>query len=512
MNRRQFLKTTTAAAVATLASTGCASGATRPSSTRSTAATTTSRPIGSNNDLRVAVIGFNGQGRAHIGWMKKMRGVRLVALCDVDEAVLNPMAEKLEKDDGIRVERFRDLRKLLDSKEIDAVTIATPNHWHAAATVFACQAGKDVYVEKPAAHSIWEGRRMVEAARKYKRVVQVGLNNRSRPSLDAAFAYLHSGAIGKIKSSRAWDFKRRQSIGRVSGPQKIPQTIDYDLWCGPAPLLPLTRTNLHYDWHWQWPWGNGEIGNNGTHQLDMLRWGLGKENLPKSVTAFGGRYLVNDDGDTPNTHVVLYDYDGIPVIYEARALPSSSTSQNMDDVEGTAYGSDKTRVIVGGKAGVGSGFAIFCEGGYLVDATVRDNEGKTVKEFGPREDGIRPPDAFVRAVRSRKIEDLRTDILQGHLSACLCHIGNIALQCGESVSLAKAGAALRSDGTGAAALDRMLQHLTRNGVDTSTATVTLGPSLVMDSKAERFVGDGSERANWFLRESHREPFAIPERL
>ena len=500
MNRRQFLKVTGAGALAVLSS-SCRRD-------QSPGAMATTRPLGANSDIRVAVIGFNSHGKSHIRAYKSMPGVRLVALCDVDEQVLQTQAAELEKE-NIRVKTYRDLRALFDSKEIDAVSIATPNHWHALATIWACQAGKDVYVEKPASHNIWEGRKMVEAARKYHRMVQADLDFRSRPALDEAFAFVRSGQIGRIVFVRAWDYKRRESMGKVIGPQKIPANIDYNLWTGPAPMLPLMREKLHYDWHWQWATGNGEIANNGSHQLDQVRWALGQDHLPKSVLSFGGRYGYIDDGQTPNTHVAVYDCDGIPVIYEARGLPEGSGSQKMDDFVGETAGGKPLRIPHGESSNQGN--ILFCEGGYCRDGVIYDNDGKEIRQFkSPAANG--PQANFIKALRSRKLSDLKTDILQGHRSTSICHMGNIPLLCGEPMTFEKARQTISGNPQATKALTRMVQHLTANGIDATKAPITVGAALTMDSKTERFTGAGSEQANLFLKNAFRPPFVIPREV
>lgn len=503
MNRRQFLT------VATAGATGLALSACR--STRSS--TSTTRPIGANGDIRVAVVGFNGQGRAHIRAYQKMPGVRLVALCDVDDKVLHTQADALAKDE-VKVQTYRDIRRLLDSNEVDAISCALPNRWHSLAAVWACQAGKDACIEKPVSHCIWEGRKAVEAARKYGRMVQVSLNNRSRPALDAAFAFLQSGQLGRITHARVWDFKRRETMGKLTGPQRIPDSIDYDLWTGPGPMLPLTRTKFHYDWHWQWATGNGEIANNGSHHLDLLRWALGKSTLPRTVQSFGGRFGYVDDGQTPNTQVAVYDYDGIPVVYESRGLPENSGATNMSNVD--AATSDGKPVVFPHKNS-NHDIAVFCEGGYYFNAAVFDNDGKEVRRFEPSKadtaPGARRPQAnFINAMRTRKNADLKTDIEHGHLSAAFCHMGNCSFTSGKPVSFDEAKSTLAENPHAAAALARMQAHLTANGVDPANTPLTVGPVLTMDSRTERFTGKDSERGNLFLKDSYRGPFVIPERV
>jgi predicted dehydrogenase len=534
MDRRQFLKRSafTAAAAALGAASGCTSNEYRGRRGAQLGLAPTSRPIGANDDIRVAVVGFNNHGKSHIRAYRRMPGVRIVALCDCDERVLNTAADGLAKD-GVRVERYRDIRRLLENKEVDAISCAMTNRWHTLAGVWACQAGKDVCVEKPVSHCIWEGRKLVEAARKYDRVVQADLDNRTRPALDQAFGYVRGGAIGKVVHVRAYDYKRRVSMGKVSGPQKIPNEIDYDLWCGPAPLLPLMRQKFHYDWHWQWAHGSGEIANNGSHHLDMVRWALGKAHLPRTALSFGGRYGYADDGQTPNTQVAVYDFgDGVPVVYEARGLPrgaaetratsrpTTSPAAEMDDVVGVLANGKPLRVVNDRRASAMGGVILVCEGGYSVGVKVYDNDAKLIRDFddnaGDSTDTsrMRPQEHFIRAVRSRRSEDAKTDILQGHLSAGFCHMGNVSLQCGEPMSFASAAdvTEVRANAHARAALERMVTHLQANGVDTKAARVTMGPTLTMDSSSERFVGQGSERANWFIKDSYRDPFVVPERV
>jgi len=239
-----------------------------------------SQVSGANQDIRVGVIGFRSKGRTHIADMLKIPGVRVVALCDVDTAILEREAEIFRKR-GVPITTYTDVRRLIASNEVDVVTTATPNHWHGLITVWACQAGKDVYVEKPVSHNVWEGRQMVRAARKYNRIVQSGTQNRSDTAIIAAAKWVKEGHLGRVKFARGLCYKPRPNIGKVSGPQKIPAGIDYDLWCGPAPAGPLMREQLHYDWHWVWDTGNGDLGNQGIHQMDIARWFLGEKGLAR---------------------------------------------------------------------------------------------------------------------------------------------------------------------------------------------------------------------------------------
>jgi len=268
LSRRSFLKTTALAAAGVTLS-----------------ARSWGQVTGANGDVRVAVVGRNGRGKNHLASLRVLKGVRVVALCDADTAVLEKAATAL----GGGVRTYTDIRELLASPEIDAITIATPNHWHSLMGIWACQAGKDVYVEKPISHNVWEGRQLVAAARKYHRVIQAGVQIRSGDGLVEAVQWVRAGHLGKITAARGFCYKRRPSIGRTSGPQPVPATANYDLWTGPAPLVPLRRARLHYDWHWVYPTGNGDVGNQGIHQMDVARWFLGEAGLPRHTLSIGGR-------------------------------------------------------------------------------------------------------------------------------------------------------------------------------------------------------------------------------
>jgi predicted dehydrogenase len=290
IKRRTFLKTTALGLAATAFS-----------------ARSWSQVAGANSDVRVAVVGLNGRGNNHLSSLRAIPGVRIVAICDVDTAVLDRTATELAKH-NIAPEKFTDVRKLLAMPGLDAITIATPNHWHSLCAIWACQAGVDSFVEKPVSHNVWEGRQLVAAAAKYSRVVQAGTQIRSGEGLIEAVAWTRAGNLGKITAARGFCYKRRDSIGRAPGPMPVPQTIDYDLWSGPAPVIPPHRNTprngpVHYDWHWIWNYGNGDVGNQGIHQMDVARWFLGESGLPRHTLSTGGRLGYEDDGETPNTQV-----------------------------------------------------------------------------------------------------------------------------------------------------------------------------------------------------------------
>lgn len=450
-----------------------------------------SQVSGANSDIRVAVVGFGSRGGSHISAFSGMKGVRLAALCDCDSHILDG-AVKRQADKGNKVEAYTDVRKLLENKDIDAISTATPNHWHSLITIWSCQAGKDVYVEKPVSHNVFEGRQCVEAARKYNRIVQAGTQSRSNGAQREAFAWVREGNLGKIKIARGLCYKRRPTIGKVDGPQPIPANIDYDLWCGPALKLPLMRKKLHYDWHWVWNTGCGDIGNQGIHEMDKSRWALGKSELAPKVYSIGGRLGYVDDGETANTQMSVFNYGDALLIFEVRGLPTSSGDGSMDKYRGEAVGQ-----------------VIECEGGYLSGSTAYGPDGKSVKKFSGKgsEDHFAN---FIRAVRSRKKEDLNADILEGHLSSALCHLGNISYRLGKQADPDELHAALKTDSAAAETLARMEEHLAANGVDLKQTKLSIGPTLAFDPKAERFIGN--DKANELITRPYRPSFVVPEKV
>jgi predicted dehydrogenase len=488
MNRRQFLKNSTL----TAASLSLLPGLT--SIGRAQTANVNARVIGANDDIRVAVIGFNGRGKNHLEGMLGLKGVRVVALCDVDSKVLDREVKKFQ-DDNKPVTGYQDIRRLLENKDIDAITIATPNHWHSLAAIWGIQAGKDVYVEKPVSHNVWEGRQLVTAARKYGRIVQTGTQCRSSPGLAEAVAWVQAGNLGKIKLARGLCYKRRESIGKTTGPQPPPATVNYDLWVGPAPMEPLRRSKLHYDWHWVWPTGNGDLGNQGIHQMDVARWFLGETELSPRIVSAGGRLGYEDDGTTPNTLVAFHDYPTAPLIFEVRGLPSKPDDSKMDNYRGASVG-----VVVD------------CEHGYLVipsyeKVNVFDQDHKLVKSFGGKGDHY---ENFIGAMRSRKTSDLHADILQGHISSSLCHTANISYRLGTTAKPDVLKEAIRDNKELAESVGRMQEHLGVNGVNLTDTPATLGAMLKMDPKTERFTDN--KDANAMLATSYRAPFVVPEQV
>jgi len=389
------------------------------------------RAAGANQQLRVAVVGIRGRGRSHISHFSKREDTAVVALCDVDSRLFPERAKEVEERTGKAPQLVGDLRRLLDDKSIDVITIAAPNHWHALAAVWACQAGKDVYVEKPVSHNVSEGRKIVEAARKYGRVVQTGTQSRSSEGVRQAIEFLRSGKLGPIYMSRGLCFKPRGSIGHKDD-APVPAGVDYNLWLGPAPERPFNPNRFHYEWHWNWDYGNGDIGNQGIHQMDVARWGLGKDTLPTKIESQGGRFGYKDDGQTPNTQVATFRYDDALLTYEVRGLPTDA------------------------ERGVKIGNLFYGPEGYLAI-----NGDKWSTYFGHKEEPGPSGDGggdhfgnFVEAVHSRKPELLHAEILEGHLSSALCHLANISYRLGRSLDFDPKAETFASDPEASAMLTR----------------------------------------------------------
>lgn len=452
-----------------------------------------SKVLGANDDIRIAVVGIRSKGADHIKLFRNTPGVRIVALCDVDKDILDREAEKF-KDRGERVDLYADVRKLLENKNVDALVVATPNHWHSLIGIWGCQAGKDVYVEKPISHDIWEGRRLVEAARKYNRIVEAGTQSRSDEGLMAISDYLKQGNLGKILFARGLCYKPRPSIGKVSGPQPVPPSVDYDLWCGPAPKGPLMRQQLHYDWHWFWATGNGDIGNQGIHEMDKCRWLIGQQGLPPRVMSFGGRLGYIDDGETANTQVAILDYRPAPIIFEVRGLPAKVGVRYMDRYRGIDIGE-----------------VLQCEGGYIAGDFAYENDGKKIRQFN-RDGGAKHHLNFLQALRSRKTSELNAPIEEGHFSSALCHMANISQRLGEPAGGDAIIKGLEKNVMLMDSFERFQEHLLLNEVSLSKTPRILGPWLEMDALAEKFTGGWAEKANSQLRRECRSPFVVPEKV
>jgi predicted dehydrogenase len=427
MNRRLFL--IGAAATARAASTGA--------STK-----------GPNDSIRVAIVGLRGRGRDHIAGFLEQPDADLAALCDVDENLLAKRAGEIEARGRRKPAMFTDFRKLLEDRSIDVVAIATPNHHHAIQTIWACQADKDVYVEKPASHTIREARQMVAATRRYNRIVQHGTQSRSIPLYLEAMTLLRSGLLGDPYMARAIVYKWRDPIGRAQ-PEPVPAGVHYDLWLGPAPEKPFTRNRFHYNWNWLWDFGNGDVGNQGIHEVDAARWGLGVT-YPTRVSAMGGHYMFDDDQETPNTLTAVWEFDDDgrkkSIVFELRHWIT-----NGEAGMGEPVGGEPPRNIIGN-------LFYGCRGYMALDSQdtsyrtwlgkerragpARTQTGSTVDDWVyrvRRKFGSAPPRGgdhfanFLAAVRRRDPKILNAEIEEGAISTTLIHLANISYRLGRTI-------------------------------------------------------------------------------
>jgi predicted dehydrogenase len=453
------------------------------------------RKVGANDRINVCVMGFNSRGQGHIDEFLKLPETEVVALCDVDTRTFARSIKKVQDKTGKTPRCEQDIRRILEDKHIDVISIATTNHWHALGAIWAVQAGKDVYVEKPVSHNVSEGRRMVEFARKYGRIIQTGTQSRSSGSIRAAMEFMHAGKLGKITLARALCYKPRGSIGKADGEQPIPSEIDYDLWLGPAPKRPLMRKKLHYDWHWVWDYGNGDLGNQGIHQMDLARWGLNKHELPRAVQSLGGRFGYVDDGETPNTQLVFLDYGDSQLIFEVRGL--STEALHGATVGNIFYGTE--------------GMIVFGSGG----AVRLSPSGEKLQTF--KGEGEKHFANFIKAVQSRQVSDLSADIEEGHLSSALCHLGNISYRLGAPAPFNPRTQAFGDNKEAYASLARMEEHLAKNRDETTRELMKpvemkyqLGRKLTLEPKSETFVGD--READALLTREYRAPFVVPAKV
>jgi len=396
-----------------------------------------SKGLASPNDtVRVACVGVRGQGNAHIKEYLRMSNVEIAAICDVDESVLNSRIKQVEDAGKKRPEAFTDFRKLLEDKNLDAVSIATPNHWHSLMGIWSCQAGKDVYLEKPCSHNIFEARQLVAASRKYNRIVQHGTNSRSTVALRDGIQKMREGLIGDVYMARGLCFKWRDTIGRTPD-EPTPAGVHYDLWLGPAAKRPFSKNRFHYNWHWNWEYGNGDIGNQGIHEMDIARWGLGVR-YPTKVSSMGGHFMFDDDQQTPNTQVATFEFNEGGkkrfLVFEVRhwisnheaGIGEGKAKKDPNTVGNLFYGSKGYMAIDGYTS-------------YKTYLGKEQEPGPAMTEGGSNWEN------FIKAVRSRKQEDLNADIEEGYLSTQLVHLANISYRLGRSLNFDASSMSIASD-------------------------------------------------------------------
>jgi predicted dehydrogenase len=430
ITRRQFLETSTAVA----ALTGISS------------LVSSERVLGANDRVRVAICGLHGRGNDHLQNYAKIKNVEIAALCDIDESVLNQRTAEMAKAGLPKAAVFSDVRKLLDDKSIDAISIATPNHWHALMTIWACQAGKDVYVEKPCSHNLWEGQQMVKAAARYNRIVQHGTQSRSDEAVREAVQKIGEGAIGEVYMARGLCYKWRDTIGKAAV-EPVPAGVDYDRWTGPAPLREFTKNRFHYNWHWQWAYGNGDLGNQGVHQLDVARWGLGL-GFPSKVSAIGGHFMFQDDQETPNDLNCSFQFD-LPgggrrmITFEVRHWMTNNEAEiGTSGLGAPEPPKSANRPALGPSSGSRNaiGNIFYGSKGYMASG---DEDAATYAIWLGRDHEKQPPvtrgselahfQNFIDCVVSRKKADLHAPIEEGHISAGLMHLANASYRVGRTI-------------------------------------------------------------------------------
>jgi predicted dehydrogenase len=452
-----------------------------------------SRVLGANDDIRLGFIGVGGRGSHSVNWFHGQAGQRVVALCDVDrEHLARTAAQCAER--GLKPSTYSDPRELLDSPDVDAVVISTCNHTHSLIGIWACQAGKDVYVEKPVCQNVWEGMQLAAAARRHGRIVAGGFQNRSDVGLREFFPWLHEGNLGAVQQVRGLCYRNRDSIGKIDSPLTPPAEVDYNLWLGPAAEVPLYRPKFHYDWHWVWNTGNGDIGNQGVHEMDLMRWALGDPALPTRIDTFGGRFGWDDAGETPNLHYVDMDM-GVPARFEVCDLKVSP------DLNASPH-----------YKGVRVGVVITCEGGEFRGGRgggwVYDPNGERIRNF-PGDGGEAHGRNFLDAVRARDPKILHSPIDEAFLSSALSHLGNIVYQTGSPYTR-RTLPTLRDGEAQEDFLTRFTPLLEAWQVDPETAPWYAGSAATFDPEALRFSGAGADACNALVRRTERPGFEIPD--
>lgn len=456
------------------------------------AAPSASLAFHANEEIRVGFISCGGRAQGLMGSFSRVPGVTIAGLCDPDEGRVGKAKKRFPK-----AKTWSDLRGMLDDDNIDAVVVATCNHWHCLASIWAMEAGKDVYVEKPLSHTQWEGRQTVAAAQKYNRICQLGTQQRSDPMQAEIKKFLHEEkALGEIQAARVNRFGVRGQIGKRDQPLPPPSGVDYNVWLGPAAKQPLYRNKLHYDWHWDWNTGSGEMGNWGVHVLDDLRNNvfLDRVTLPKRIFGGGGRVVWDDAGNTPNLHFVYFDTGDIPVVIGLANIVGKPGQK----------GSPK-------HPGPGSGYIAFCEGGRFEGqrgrAVAFDQDGKKIKSFRGNSGGGHQAN-FIEAVRQRDASLLNAPVKIGHDSTGWCNLANIAAQAGGEFSLADAKQAVDAP-VWHDLLKEMEGTMAAHGIEDSDA-LKLSPMLHVEPKTEQFVGAHAETANQLLKREYRKGFEVKE--
>ena len=447
-----------------------------------------------NEEIRIGFLSCGGRANELMGSFAKVPGVKIVGLCDPDTSRVAKAKTRFPD-----AKTTNDLRKLIEDPNLDAVVVATCNHWHCLASIWAMQAGKDVYVEKPLSHTQWEGEQTIAAARKYQKICQVGTQQRSDPMQAELKKFLHvEKALGEIQRVQVNRFGVRGPIGKRSEPLPKDPNVDWNLWLGPAADRPVFRNAWHYDWHWDWNTGSGEMGNWGVHVLDDVRNVVFQDSVqvPRRILGGGGRIVWNDDGESPNVHAVAFDNGSIPVVIGLSNLPDKPDGKKSPDLPGP-----------------GSGYVVYCQAGRLEgqrgSAKAFDKDGKLIKEFRGNS-GAGHQANFIEAVRTRKREVLNADVQVGHDSTGWCNFANICFQAGDNRDLRdKVESAMGHPGW-EPLMQKMHEHLTAHGVDTNDQSLRMSHWMDLDPKTGRFVGAYAEQGNALIKRQYRTGFEVPK--
>jgi predicted dehydrogenase len=449
------------------------------------------RVLGANEVIRIGVAGIHGQGSSHIGQYLAQKQVQVVYLIDPDSSLFAARSRSIEEAGSPKPRCVVDIRQALEDKNLDAISVATPNHWHSLMTIWACQAGKDVYVEKPLSYNVSEGRRCVQAARRFQRMVQHGTQQRSLGSRANEIAAVQSGKYGRLLVAKGYCCKPRWSIDWKPTAQP-PANLDFNLWLGPAPEQPYHGNLVHYNWHWFWDFGNGDIGNQGVHEMDVARWGIKGATLPGRVWSLGGRLGYKDQGQTPNTQMAVFEYGDVLLVFEVRGLVGK-------------HKAFPPRV----------GNEFYTTEGRIADGRFYPHNGGKPEPLANFKVRVAPGGAFgsfLRAVRSRKVEDLNADAEKGHYSSALCHLANISYRLGQEVPFNSQTQRLGDNRQVVETFSNLQANLKGVGVKLAETTYRLGRVLTLDPAKERFTGEGAADANAMLTRRYREPFVVPEKV
>jgi len=455
------------------------------------------------------VIGLGGRGaRSHSTSLGNQDGVEVAAICDPDRGRMNNAAKGIKNWFKRDVDKYTDMRDILSRRDIHVVSIATQVYWHGLSTIWACQAGKHVYVEKPLCRYIWEGRQMVAAARKHKRIVQCGTQHRSAGGVRDAIKWTRQGHLGKIKHITCFAIKPRKPIGKRDKPLEISDSVDYELWCGPAKKLPIYRNRLQYDCRYDWNTGGGETLDQGIHEGDVARWWLGEKKMPKRTMSIGGRFMWNDAGDAANAHIMCYDFPTAPVIHEIYNVTAPAFVDGLN-LPKNIKGSRADRMLRRGPYGL----IVTCEGGIILTQAYQAHEtciaydlkGKQIKSFHGRGGGNHFVN-FIEAVRSGKREHLHAEIEEGYISTATVHTSNISYRLGKTAPVKQQRAQIDGVGGFSEAFERFQTTLKVHKIDPNTAT--LSPWLEIDRDKE--CVKNNDKANELVRGYYRKPFIVPD--